>query len=159
MTLISRNALPGLCLLLSACGTVWHDGIRSFPAATIEHVGSPVIQIPRDAVPMSGPLTTIMPTTRNGAALVLAHTEPVLRLPPPPLGPAVTPLDALRDIEPVAPRPKPASVESTAELAELAAALYRFCHHWPAPDDLTSLIAHGLVTAGQQSSEACPALD
>jgi hypothetical protein len=41
----------------------------------------------------------------------------------------------------------------------VAVSLYRFCHHWPEPDDLTDLVARGLVRPGQATSDACASFE
>jgi hypothetical protein len=158
-THINRGARLGLFFLLSACGVPWIDNHPTPAPSTTEDRASANTPVARDISPMSGPVTMVMPMERQGAALVLAHAEPVLRLPPTPTVAPIAPLDALRKVRQGEREQRPASVESTEELVRLATAFYRFCHHWPEPDDLMALIAHGLITPGQQASEACPSLD
>jgi len=154
-----RNAVVIVILMASACsdGAQWR-GDRQAPPGSASLTASMPPPVSA-AAPLTGPDTAIVAIARHGAAIVAAHPEPVLTQARPHVEAALQPADALRAAtatESVAPLMAPASV---AELGRVAVSLYRFCHHWPEPDDLTDLVARGLVRPGQATSDACASFE
>jgi hypothetical protein len=156
----------GISMTLAACGFSPHltsdDRIvdHEDPPATIEMADLPP---PHPAMspsrPMHGPSSDLLPLSRQGAAIVPMHPEPVLTfVASAPIDPP-TPDVALSLQSAGSDTRSPANPAAQADLAgHLALALYRVCHGRPQSGDLTDLYSHRLIAPGQTSHDACSAL-
>ena len=121
---------------------------------------APLVQRP-DAEPMRGPTVAAIPATRRGAALIIAHVEPVLMLYPPPAASGgagtVVILSPLRNrSQPLPPLRETDNLQSTGtDIEEFARALRHYCHHWALADDLNILVDAHIIEPGSDNAAAC----
>ncbi|KAA5608528.1 hypothetical protein [Rhodovastum atsumiense] len=139
-----------LCLMAAACAA---------PPPTPASALAIVTEGPKTLL---GPTTAKVPVTRAGAALLVAHVEPVLRLHPAP----ATRHAPVRDFPDASANGASdhnglllAVSPLSDEVDEIASALRRFCHHWPLADDLTLLVSRRIIAPNDVTSALCKSFD